>query len=61
MSLGMLALLQWQTETITEKAFYQHDHIAAVSRPLPGFGESQGYVVVGAALAATYTGKRCIH
>ncbi|MNI76671.1 hypothetical protein D3C73_1329160 [compost metagenome] len=58
---GMLALLRRQAQAITQEGFHQHDHLATVSRPHPGFGQGQGYVVVIAAFATAYTGKRRIH
>jgi hypothetical protein len=50
-----------QAQAIAEKTLYQNDDITAVSRPLSGFFEGQGDMVVGAAFAATDAGKMSVH
>ena len=45
----------------SEKTLHQNDDITAVSRPLSGFFEGQGDMVVGAAFAATDAGKMSVH
>ena len=39
----------------------KHDHLTTFGCPHPGFAQGQGHMVVIAAFAAAYTGKRCIH
>lgn len=53
----MLTLWLGQAQAIAEKTLHQNDDITAVSRPLSGFFEGQGDMVVGAAFAATDAGK----
>ncbi|MNF90136.1 hypothetical protein D3C84_726900 [compost metagenome] len=60
-ALGMLALPCRQAEAVGQEGFHQDNHLAAVVRPHPGLVEGQGDVVIGAAFAAPYTGKRCVH
>jgi hypothetical protein len=57
----MFALLRRQAQAIAEKRLDQHDHLTAIGRPHAGFGQRQRDMVVGAAFAATYAGKRRIH
>ncbi len=58
---SVLTLLRRQAQTIAEKGFDQHDHLTAIRRPHAGFGQRQRHMVVGAAFAAAYAGKRRIH
>ncbi|BAV77159.1 type IV secretion system protein virB4 [Pseudomonas chlororaphis subsp. aurantiaca] len=58
---GVLALLGRQPQAIAQEPLHQHDHLAAIQRPLAGFAEGQGDVVIVAALAAAYAGKTSIH
>jgi hypothetical protein len=57
----MFTLLRRQTQAITKKGLDQHDHLTAIRRPHAGFGQGQRDMVVGAAFAAAYAGKRRIH
>ncbi|MEF9671615.1 hypothetical protein QNM99_00250 [Pseudomonas sp. PCH446] len=57
----MIALLLRLARTIGDEGLDQDDHLAAVSGPLPGFDQCQGHMVIGAAFAATDTGKMGTH
>jgi hypothetical protein len=57
----MFALLLWQAQAIAQETFHQHDHLTAIGRPHPRFGQGQGHVMVVAAFATAYAGKRRIH
>ncbi|GED75292.1 hypothetical protein PFL02_21420 [Pseudomonas fluorescens] len=57
----MLALLHRQPQAIAEEGFHQNDHLAAVGRPVAGFQQGQGHVVIVAAFAAADAGKLSVH
>jgi hypothetical protein len=50
-----------RAQAIAQEGFHQHDHLTAIGRPHAGFGQGQGDMVVIAAFAAAYAGKRRIH
>jgi len=57
----VFSLQERQAQAIAQKAFHQHDHLAAIVSPHAGFRQGQGDMVVVAAFAATYAGKRRVH
>ncbi len=57
----MFALLRRYAGAIWQEGFHQHDDLAAVVGPLPGFGQGQRDMVIGAAFAAAYAGEMGVH
>jgi hypothetical protein len=60
-ALSVVALPGWQAQAIAQESLHQHDHLPAIGRPHPGFGQGQGHMVIVAAFATAYAGKRRIH